>query len=125
MKRRIPKGFRRCKVCGEFNGTTKARNLSWTPSVDGDGAVEFPAEVKSFLEHWQRKLAATVDPDKDISVSCLCKGRICGKCGVGRKNAPGSNSYDEETNTIWHWPYFSVLAPCAHCLATGPAAKTD
>jgi len=38
---------------------------------------------------------------------------------------PGSNSYDEETNTIGHWPYFSVLAPCAHCLATGPAAKTD
>lgn len=116
MKRRIPKEFIRCSDCGEFNGTTRARNLDWwTEPPDSYGDVEFSTEQKALLKKLRAKILATQDPDQELTVSCLCHGPLCKTCGVIRIHGPGTNSYDEETNSIGHWPWFSGMVPCQRC----------
>lgn len=88
----IPPGFERCQVCGEFNGTTLAKYLDWSGSHQPDD-------------------------EKELSVSCLCKGILCKKCKRNKIHRPISNSYDPDTNRIWHWAYFMGLAPCDECHA--------
>lgn len=86
----IPAGFTRCATCGEFTGTTSARNLCWN---DG-GALDHPAEIR---------------------VRCLCEGIPCERCKINKIHRPVSNSYDPKTNSIEHWPYFSGMIPCGEC----------
>jgi hypothetical protein len=88
----IPPGFERCPVCGEYNGSTAAKNLHRGPN---------PPDRE--------------DSERIISVSCLCRGIPCPKCGKNLIHRPISNQYDEATNTVEHWPYFSGMCPCPEC----------
>ena len=83
----VPPGFVQCAVCGEFNGTTAARNLSW----HGHSA-----------------------PRHKVTVTCLCHGFPCKYCGK-LLHRPISNEYDPETNSIWHQPYFAGWFGCWEC----------
>ncbi len=49
------------------------------------------------------------------NVTCLCEGILCRRCEKNRIHRPISNSYDPETNTIRHHPWFSYLKPCNAC----------
>jgi len=83
---RIPPCFVQCAVCGEFNGTTAARNLSWNG----------PA------------------PRHKVTVTCLCHGFPCKYCGRLR-HRPISNEYDPVANKVWHSPYFMGWFGCGEC----------
>jgi hypothetical protein len=86
----IPPGFVRCEVCGEFNGSTSWENLDW-------------------------HVRAGFEPGEMISVSCLCHGIPCPVCHTNRIHRPCSNSYEEGTNHIGHWPHFAAHMPCSEC----------
>lgn len=90
---RIPEGLEQCPVCGEYNGSTLARNLNWEDSA-------FPPE-----------------PDERIGVSCRCKGPLCKQCGQRRIHRPISNSYEPKSNSIGHQPWFMGMFPCSVCRA--------
>ena len=90
-KEKIPEGFVKCQVCGEYNGETKKKNLNW-----GDSAIKVLGE-------------------EDISVSCLCQGIICRKCGKNKIHRPISNSYYQEDNSVWHHSYLSGMRFCDEC----------
>jgi len=92
---KIPEGFVKCEICGEYNGKTKAKNLNWHDSM--------------FLKDKERR-------EGYISVSCLCKGIVCRACNKNKIHRPISNSYEEETNSIGHWPSFSGMRPCQECI---------
>jgi hypothetical protein len=84
----LPPGYIQCNVCGEFNGSTDAGNLSWGDDVRTTGK---------------------------ISVTCLCHGVLCPRCKTTLIHRPVSNMYYPERNEIRHWPYFAALAGCAEC----------
>ncbi len=86
----IPPGFVKCEVCGQYNGKTASLNLNWHVT-DGIG------------------------PDDMTSVTCICHGIPCRGCGVNKIPRPISNTYDEETNSIGHWPYFTSMMLCHEC----------
>jgi len=94
----LPPGYAKCHVCGEFNGSTAAVNLSW-----GD--------------HFR--------PAGKISVTCLCHGVLCPRCKTTLIHRPVSNTYYPEANEVWHWPYFAALAGCAECRSAGRTPDTD
>ncbi|HXY10067.1 MAG TPA: hypothetical protein VEI52_19655, partial [Terriglobales bacterium] len=73
----LPPGYIRCNVCGEFNGSTDAKNLSG----------------KNYSRTGK------------ISVTCLCHGVLCPRCKTTLLHRPVSNTYDPEANEVWHWPY--------------------
>lgn len=58
---------------------------------------------------------STPGRDGDIRVRCLCEGIPCPRCKINKIHRPISNSYDAETDTIEHWPYFSGMVPCQEC----------
>lgn len=89
----IPPGFTRCEMCGEFNGTTKAKYLDWA------GFTNVP------------------DPEDEVSVGCLCRGVQCRLCGQIRIHRPLSRSYLEPVNMIVCWSVLTGLLPCAECRA--------
>ncbi len=89
----IPPGFERCPDCGEFNGTTEAKYLNWD---EGHPAL-------------------APEPTASITVTCLCKGVPCRKCGKNLVHRSGTNEYTEATNTIGHWPWFASMIPCRQC----------
>jgi phage FluMu protein Com len=86
----IPPGFERCPVCGEFNGMTRAGNLGWNRPV------------------------IPVDTGDTVSVTCLCRGMRCKRCGK-MMHRPGSCSYDEKTNTVSYLTVMAGMFPCAEC----------
>ncbi len=86
----IPHGLVKCPVCSEYKGKTKAKNLNW----------DYPSGI---------------DPNQIISISCLCDGIICPKCNITKIHKPISNQYDQETNSIWHSPWFAAQAGCQKC----------
>jgi|GEM_PF-1429872 len=86
----ITPGFVRCEVCGEFNGSTSWENLDWY-------------------------VTEGFEPGEMVSVSCLCQGIPCRVCHTNKINRPGSNSYNETTNHIEHWPGFTAQMPCSQC----------
>jgi hypothetical protein len=92
----LPPGFLRWETCGEYNGSTDKGNL-------GPGK--------------ERQRTGTI-----VTVSCLCHGIPCKYCGK-LKHRPISNSYDPQTNTVWHTPYFAGLFGCAECEAKRRAAR--
>ena len=87
----IPPGYIRCDDCGEFNGTTAAKHLTW------------------------HELDPKRDPEDPVSVSCLCKGILCRICGKKRLHRPTSTSYDKATNTIGHWSWTTGMLGCRTC----------
>lgn len=89
---KIPEGFIKCEVCGEYNGATKMKNLNWGDSPTKSSSEEY------------------------ISVSCLCYGIPCHKCKKNKINLPISNSYYPEDNTVWHHPSFTGMRACSECL---------
>jgi hypothetical protein len=115
MGRTIPPGFERCPRCGEFNGRTEARHLSWELPSDPFETESQATAVWDWLQDQKTAIARTMGPDRIISVTCLCGGVLCKRCGLVRIHKPGSNSYDPDTNTIAHWPGMSGLMPCAAC----------
>ena len=86
-KDQLPAGFVRCNVCGEFNGSTDAKNLSG--------------------KNYSRR--------EKVSVTCLCHGVLCPRCKTTLIHRPVSNTYYPDGNEVWHWPYFAALAGCAEC----------
>lgn len=114
MKEILPPGFERCPDCGEFNGRTEARYLNWELE-DDFGGESIPPDVVAQLRRLKAEVASTMDPHQVISVTCLCHGPLCKRCGVVRFHKPGSNSYDPETNRVEHWSWFAGMMPCAVC----------
>lgn len=90
-KSRLPAGFERCAVCGEFNGATEARNLSW----GGSSSPPSPTTI--------------------VTVSCLCKGVPCQRCKKNLVHRSGSNTYYEASNSVEHAPWFAGMMPCRPC----------
>ncbi len=90
MQIKVPKGLIKCKVCGEYNGEALWGELSAKHHLAND--YEY------------------------FSVSCLCKGILCHRCKKNMINRPISNTYEEETNSIWHIPSFTGMRPCKECL---------
>ncbi len=86
----VPKGLTKCLICGEYKGKTKAKYLNW----------DYPSGI---------------NPNQIISTSCLCDGIICPKCHISKIHKPVSNQYDQETNSIWHSPWFAAQAGCQKC----------
>jgi hypothetical protein len=109
----VPPGFERCPDCGEYNGRTAARHLSW--ELPPDPFEDMSREVEDWLREKKSEIAQTMDPGQVISVTCLCHGPLCRRCGVTRMHKPGSNSYEPETNTIGHWPGICGMMPCEAC----------
>lgn len=87
---KIPQGLVKCPVCGEYNGSVLQRDLNQ-------------------LRH------ASNDDTKILTVRCLCSGIICPKCKKNRIHRPTSNSYDPETNEVWHNPWFMGMVGCRQC----------
>lgn len=83
-----PPGFVRCETCGEYNGHTDSGNLGPGKNHQPTGNI--------------------------VTVACLCHGIPCKHCGK-LKHRPISNSYDPDTNAIWHTPYFNGWFGCARC----------
>jgi hypothetical protein len=75
----IPPGYVQCEVCGEFNGSTDARTLSWLGERHEAGQV---------------------------SVTCLCHGIPGPRCKTRLIHRPISNTFDPESNSIEHTPVF-------------------
>ncbi len=90
---KIPEGLYRCKQCGEYKGEAMKKDLNW------EGGLNEEAEKN----------------EEYINVSCLCDGILCHKCKKNKIRRPISNSYDEESNSIWHTPYFSAQFGCVEC----------
>jgi hypothetical protein len=68
----LPPGYRQCAVCGEFNGSTDAKNLSGK-NYSRTGIV---------------------------SVTCLCHGIPCPRCKTTLIHRPVSNRYYPEANEV-------------------------
>lgn len=92
---KIPSGLIQCKVCGQYKGKVKEKDLSW-------GGFDQEEKEKSSVY---------------LSVSCLCEGIRCPMCKKNKIPKPISNSYDEKTNQVWHTPSFMGLAGCSECRA--------
>lgn len=91
---KIPKGLVKCEVCGEYKGSVKENDLSWSDYSDKE-SVNNSEEI--------------------LGVSCLCDGILCPKCKKNKIHRPISNSYDETDNSIGHWPYFTGMMGCEEC----------
>jgi hypothetical protein len=87
----IPDGYLQCNVCGEFNGSTDSRNLTWPEGHPAAGQV------------------------RQVSVTCLCHGIPCPRCKTRLIHRPISNTFYPESNSIGHTPYFGGMIPCAEC----------
>lgn len=90
----VPPGYWRCSDCGEFNGVTEAKHLDWPPGF------------------------TNYDPERLESVTCRCHGPLCSQCKMNHVNGSGTNAYDEDTNTVGHWPWFAGMMPCFECRAS-------
>ena len=47
----------------------------------------------------------------------LCHGIPCPRCKARLIHRPISNTFDPESNSIWHTPYFGGMMPCKECRA--------
>jgi hypothetical protein len=77
----IPPGFERCPRCGEFNGSTQARHLSWELPADPLQTPWPATDAWDWLQDQKTEIARTIDPNLIISVTCLCGGVPCRRCG--------------------------------------------
>lgn len=90
----IPKGLIKCEVCGQYKGRGMRRDLN---CGDHNNKEEHERSTEYF------------------EVSCLCDGILCRKCMKEKINRPISNSYFEESNEVWHWPWFQGMKLCREC----------
>ncbi len=86
----LPKGLTECTFCGQYKGKTKAKYIKLN---DPSG----------------------VNPNETISFSCLCDGILCSKCHINKVPRPISNKYERETNSFWHYPWFTGQMGCQEC----------
>jgi hypothetical protein len=107
----IPHGFKRCQTCGEFNGSTESLFLNWSDETDTQDLIEF----FEMTPEERDDLKPVRDPSAIISVTCLCQGIPCRLCRQNLIHKPGSNTYEEKTNSVWHYPYFQGLVGCQEC----------
>ena len=91
----IPPGLRRCETCGELRGTF---------SVSEAGVPTSCA---------------------DVTVTCICDGIPCGRCGTNPIRRPITNHYDEQTGRVWHTPYFGHLIHCDTCRAADAERRAE
>ena len=92
---KIPKGLNKCGECSEYKGKVMKKYLDW------NSASFHKAEAEKSGEY--------------LGVSCLCDGILCHKCKKNKIHRPISNSYNLETNRVWHHPYFSGMKSCGEC----------
>jgi|SRR3989344_2021737 len=90
----VPKGLYKCEKCGEYKGSVMEKDLNWDDSFNKAGVEK---------------------SEKHLTVSCLCDGILCPICKKNKIHRPISNSYDPETNQIWHHPYFTGMMGCGKC----------
>lgn len=90
----IPEGLVKCEVCGEYGGQVMEKDLDWEGSFDKEDADK---------------------SEEHLTISCLCDGILCRICKTNKIHRPISNYYDEESNSIWHIPYFGATVGCAEC----------
>jgi len=90
----VPKGLYKCEQCGEYKGSVMEKDLNWDDSFN-------KAEAEKSKEY--------------LGVSCLCDGILCRACKKNKIHRPISNSYDVDTNKIWHYPYFQGMKSCGEC----------
>lgn len=117
-KKEIPKGLYKCEVCGEYKGKVLKRDLNW-----GDDDVDVVESIKRVTGRDQNDLEKDLSAIRDAqrqseeitTVSCLCDGILCPRCKKNKIHRPISNSYDPESNTIGHWPYFTGMMGCEKC----------
>lgn len=125
MNGEIPPGFEQCPVCGEFNGATKAKYLTWeTEPPARVGAVEVPEGLRQFAKKARADEVSSRDPERIVTVSCLCKGPLCKTCGVNRIHRPISNAYDRNSNTVGHWSHLIGMFPCRPCREEAEQARS-
>jgi hypothetical protein len=121
----IPPGFEQCGVCGEFNGKTQAKYLTWdNEPPESFGTLKVSDDLRAWLRELKRERESSRDPERYVSVTCLCKGPLCKRCGLVHIHRPISNSYDPLTNTVEHWPYFMGMSSCRTCRAQEDQART-
>jgi hypothetical protein len=89
----VPQGLFRCPVCSEWRGVTKAKEVFGPDSFFEDE-----------------------DPERPVSISCICDGIPCPRCKRNRIYRPISNQWDER-NGFGHNPWFMGQAPCKMCRA--------
>lgn len=92
--KKVPEELHKCEKCGEYKGKVKKKDLNWDNSFNKEEAEK---------------------SEEYLTVSCLCDGILCPKCKKSKIHKPISNSYDEESNTIEHWPWFTGMRPCNEC----------
>ena len=90
----IPEGLHKCETCGEYKEKVMEKDLNW------DGSYDKTEAEKS---------------EEYLGVSCLCDGIVCPKCKKNKIHRPISNSYDPESNTIGHSPWFTGMMGCDEC----------
>jgi len=80
-------------VCSEWRGVTKAKEVFGPDSFFEDE-----------------------DPERPVSISCICDGIPCPRCKRNRIYRPISNQWDERGG-FGHNPWFMGQAPCKMCRA--------
>lgn len=88
----VPPGVFRCLVCNEWRGTAKALDI-------------FGPEHHFYKDE---------DPEKPVTISCVCDGIPCRKCNKNLIHRPISNQWDEY-NGFGHNFYLAGLMPCKEC----------
>lgn len=91
---KIPSGLNKCERCGEYRGEVMKKDLNWEGYYDKENAEK---------------------SEELIGVTCLCDGILCPKCKKNKIHRPISNSYDEESNEVWHNPWFGGMMGCNEC----------
>jgi hypothetical protein len=91
-----PTGLEVCPKCCEHRGTVRLRDLNWKGYYAQDECEK---------------------SDKLIRFRCLCEGVPCTRCGQMMVHRPGSNSYDEESNRVWHHGIIPGADLCEECRA--------
>lgn len=99
--KKLPGSIAKCEVCGEYRGEAKKKDINFTVPFRGEEGEQY------------------------ISVSCFCDGISCPKCKKNKIHRPISNSYDPESNEIWHRPYFSGMRVCDECEKEKALAKNN
>lgn len=90
----VLEGLEKCRVCGEYKGRVKCKDLNW-------------AHVP-FKERYEEN-------EELLRISCWCESVICPHCGKGTVRRPTTNYYVEQDNRIIHVPYFRASFGCSKC----------
>jgi hypothetical protein len=108
----IPPGFIRCTECGEFRGTTRTRYLNWNHEIPPE--LDSIRDMTIYRQYEDERLR---DPERAVTVTCLCEGITCCWCRVNKIRRPRTQKYYHDTNRITYLPWWSYLARCAACAA--------